>query len=476
MNDKPLYNIDHNKDIKVLVNYTYDELQLGQKVAIKREVTHLDIELFAIVSGDINPAHFDEGYAKRDIFHDIVAHGMLSGAFISTILGTRLPGPGTIYLKQSLQFHKPVKVNDVIEVQLEVKEKKADSRVVLSCVCTNQDGVSVVTGIAEVIAPSEKIVFEKPQLPMLEILEPGRFCKEFINKAKAIANKPKVAVVYPCSENALLGAVEAYQNDLMIPILLGPADIIKQIAADYSMDLSGMEIIDIKSSVVAAEEAVLMVHQGKADLLMKGSLHTGEFLKAIIDPVKGLRTENRISHCCVMDIPNYDRPLLISDIAVNIAPDLMEKKDIIQNAIGLAHAIGIELPKVALLSAEELVSPKMTSSIDAAILCKMAERGQIKGAILDGPLAFDVALSKVAADIKQLKSAVSGSPDILIAPSIEAANILAKEFKYFTLALMPGLVLGAKVPAILTSRSDDALTRVTSCALAALYVNYFQNK
>lgn len=466
------YVSDHHEDLKNLKNVPYDDIKIGQSASIKRTISEKDVELFAIVSGDVNPSHID----VNDNLKEVVAHKMLNGAYISTVLGTRLPGPGTSYVSQSLDFANPVSIGDVITITVTVAEKKEDLHVVLDCKCINQRGETVCSGVAEVKAIREKITVEKPMLPKLEIIENGVLCKEFIERARNLKNKLKVAVVYPCSEVALEGAIEGYQNDLIEPILVGPSDLIKDTASKYKIDIKGIEILEAENEEEAAELGVTLVHQEKANALMKGSLHTSIFLKAIIDPNKGLRKSSRISHCCVMDIPSYDRPLLISDIAINIAPDLMVKKEIVQNAITLAHAIGIEVPKVALLSAEESVSVNVISTIDAAALCKMADRGQITGGILDGPLAFDVALSKGAAVIKNVKSLVSGEPDILIAPSIEAANILAKQLKYFTHALMPGLVLGAKVPAMLTSRSDNALTRVASCAIAALYVDYIKKQ
>jgi len=462
------YNRDHNEDLKVLVNVPYDELKIGQTISVDREISQQDIELFAIVSGDINPTHLD---AHNNA---VVAHRMLSGALISKVLGTRLPGPGTSYVNQSLDFAQSIKVGDVITVTLTVAEKKENLHVIFDCECKNQRGELVCKGIAEVVAPKKKIITEKPLLPKLEVIENGVLCREFIARARRLKNKLRVAVVYPCSEVALEGATEGQRSELIEAVLVGPINEIKEVSKKYDIDIKGLEIIDVSSPEAAAEVAVAMVHEGKIDALLKGSLHTSTFLRAIIDPAKGLRNGARISHCCVMDIPNYNRPLLISDIAINIAPDLLVKKDIVQNAVNLAHAIGVETPKVALLCAEESVSPIMPATIDAAALCKMADRGQITGAIVDGPLAFDVALSKSAAAIKKVESVVSGAPDILIAPTIESANILAKQLRYFTHALMPGLVLGAKVPAMLTSRSDNALTRVASCAIAALYVNHFK--
>ncbi len=453
---------------------TYDELEIGQSASVIRTIKSSDIKGFAAVSGDVNPAHLDKEFAKKDIFKGIVAHGMLSGALISTVLGTQLPGPGTIYLNQSIRFCRPVRIGDVVTVTLTVAEKRPNYHAVFNCKCTNQKGEIVSSGIAEVIAPKEKIYVTKPEVPELELMQIGRFCKQFIEKAQSCSYKPRVAVIYPCSDVALEGAIAGYKDGLIIPVLVGPTNIIKKVADNCNLDIESIEIVDVQFSAEAAAKGVRMIHDKTADFLMKGSLHTSEFLAAIVDPINGLRGERRISHCCVMDIPNYPHPLLITDIAVNIAPDLMAKKDITQNAIDLAHALGIKRPKVAILSAEETISPRMPSTIDAAALCKMSDRGQITGAILDGPLAFDVAVSTVAAEIKKIKSSVSGNPDILIAPGIESANILAKEFKYFTHASMPGLVLGAKVPVVLTSRADDTLSRTTSCALAVLYVEYLK--
>jgi len=275
------------------------------------------------------------------------------------------------------------------------------------------------------------------------------------------------AVAYPCEESALTGAVEAAQKKLIVPILVGPAAKIAEIAKTARVDLSGLEVIDIPDAHAAAEKAVALVREGRAEVLMKGSLHTDELLSAVVARDKGLRTGRRISHAFLMDVPTYHKVLIVTDGAINIAPTLEDKVDICQNAIDLARSLGREKPKVAILAAVETVNSKMQATLDAAALCKMAERGQITGGILDGPLAFDNAISQEAAKTKGIHSEVAGDPDILLAPDLEAGNILAKQLSFLIFADSAGLVLGARVPIILTSRADSVRSRIASCAVAA---------
>ena len=276
------------------------------------------------------------------------------------------------------------------------------------------------------------------------------------------------AVAYPCEESALAGAVEAGRAKLIVPLLVGPASQIAEIAAAANIDISDLQIIDAPNSVAAARKAVELIREGKAEILMKGSLHTDELMAAVVSREGGLRTGRRISHAFVMDVPTYHKVLIVTDGAINIAPTLEEKVDICQNAIDLARSLGLETPKVAIVTAVETVNSKMPATLDAAALCKMAERGQIKGAILDGPLAFDNAISKQAAKTKGIKSEVAGDPDILLAPDLEAGNILAKQLSFLANAVSAGLVLGARVPVILTSRADSVRSRIASCAVAML--------
>lgn len=307
-----------------------------------------------------------------------------------------------------------------------------------------------------------------------------------MNNAKALPSLI-TAVVHPCDDVSLGGALEAMQAGLIAPILVGPEARIRATAKQYGLDLSRFttyrdglpqanlphavppfSIVNTTHSHQSAEVAVLLVRQGQAHALMKGSLHTDELLKAILDKQNGLRTGRRLSHVFVMDVPNYHKPLLLTDGAVNIEPNLMDKADIVQNAIELAHALGITEPKVAILSAVETINPALPSTLDAAALCKMADRKQIKGGILDGPLAFDNAISAEAAHNKGITSAVSGDADILLAPNLEAGNMLAKQLTYLAGAHSAGIVLGARVPVMLTSRADNELSRLASAAVAVL--------
>lgn len=291
--------------------------------------------------------------------------------------------------------------------------------------------------------------------------------ERLLERCKALASIP-TAVAHPCEVTALSGAVDAAKLGLITPILVGPAEKIKAIAADAQIDLSGLEIVDTPHSKASAAKAVELVREGRAEVLMKGSLHSDELMSAIVSREGGLRTGRRISHVFIMDVPTYHKVLIVTDGAINIAPTLEDKVDICQNAIDLAISLGLEKPKVAILCAVETVNSKMQATLDAAALCKMAERGQIKGGILDGPLAFDNAISKEAAVMKGIKSEVAGDPDILLAPDLEAGNILAKQLSFLANADSAGMVLGARVPVILTSRADSVRSRIASCAVANL--------
>lgn len=278
------------------------------------------------------------------------------------------------------------------------------------------------------------------------------------------------AVAHPCEESALMGAIEAAEAGLIQPILVGPADTIKKIAGRLKIDLKPYEVVDVPHSHAAAEKAVELVRSGKAEILMKGSLHSDEFLGAIVAREAGLRTERRLSHVFVMDVPTYHKPFIITDAAINIAPDLEAKADILQNAIDLIIALDVKQPKVGILSAVETVTSRIPSTLDAASLCKMADRGQIRGGLLDGPLAFDNAISKEAAKTKGIVSAVAGDVDILLVPDLEAGNMLAKQLSFLASADSAGLVLGARVPVVLTSRADSVRSRLASVAVAVRMV------
>jgi phosphate acetyltransferase len=291
--------------------------------------------------------------------------------------------------------------------------------------------------------------------------------ERLLARCESLAPVP-TAVAHPCEATALAGAVEAAKLGLIVPLLVGPAARIAETAASAGIELDDLEVIDVPHSTAAAAKAVALIREGKAEILMKGSLHTDELMAAVVSREGGLRTGRRISHVFVMDVPTYHKVLIITDAAINIAPTLEDKVDIVQNAIDLAISLGLEKPKVAILAAVETVTSKMPATIDAAALCKMAERGQIKGGILDGPLAFDNAISKQAAKTKGIKSAVAGDPDILLAPDLEAGNILAKQLTFLANADSAGMVLGARVPIVLTSRADSVRAKIASCAVAKL--------
>ena len=461
--------------MEYIENKTFDEIKVGDTAELTRELKVQDIELFAVMSGDVNPAHVDLAYAQTDIFHKVIAHGMWGGALISAVLGTQLPGPGTIYLNQSLSFRRPVGLGDKVLVRVTVKEKFPNNQqLLLECECINQNGEQVIKGEARVIAPSEKVRRPRIVLPEVHLHEHGAHYQKLLESTKNIA-PIRVAVVHPCDENSLMGAIEAQREGVIEPILIGPKDKIAAVAKQVGCSLTGIEIIDAQHSHAAAAIAVEQVRKNNVDAIMKGKLHTDELMEAVVDKIKGLRTERRMSHIFALDVPTYHKPLFITDAAINITPDLNTKRDIVQNAIDLLHALGIALPKIAILSAVETVNPKILSTTDAAGLCKMAERGQITGGILDGPLAFDNAISKSAAAAKDLISDVAGDADILVTPNLEAGNMIAKQLIYLAGAESAGIVLGATVPIILTSRADGALSRLASCVLAHRYVDYTKN-
>ena len=294
--------------------------------------------------------------------------------------------------------------------------------------------------------------------------------EHLIARAKEV---PPVATVvaHPCDESSLRGATEAAGAGIIVPILVGPVQKIASVAQTHGLDISRFEIVDAPHSHAAAEKAVQLIREGKAELLMKGSLHTDELLRSVTSSATGLRTERRLSHVFIMDVPTYAETLFLTDAAINIFPDLDAKRDIVQNAIDLYTQIGLGTPRVALLSAVETVTTKIPSTIDAAALCKMADRGQITGGLLDGPLAFDNAIDPEAARIKGIRSEVAGRAQILVVPDLEAGNMLAKNLTFLAKADAAGLVLGARVPIILTSRADSVRTRMASCAAAVLYAD-----
>jgi phosphotransacetylase/acyl dehydratase len=457
----------HAPDDGFIENRTYDELQLGNTASLSHLVTQRDIDLFAAVSGDVNPAHVDPAYAETDMFHHIIIHGMWGAGLISAVLGTKLPGPGTIYLGQDLRFRHPVSIGDTITATLTVLEKTpAKGDVTLDCVCTNQHGEQVITGRAFTRAPREKIRRPRMALPYVRV-DRHDGTAAILNRAAGGA--PVVtAIVFPVDAGALSAALGAASTGLIIPILVGPAARITALATLAGADISTFKLIDAATAQAAASIAVALARSGEAGLLMKGDLHTGDLMHAVVAADTGLRTSRHISHVYMVDVPDYPRPLLLTDVAINVRPTLLEKAAIIQNAIDFAHVMGIDLPRVAILAAVETVTAKLPATLDAAVLCKMAERGQITGGVLDGPLGFDNAINAAAAAEKGLASAVAGRADILVVPDLESGNMLAKQLTFLAGAEAAGVVLGAKVPVVLSSRADSPRTRLASCALGVI--------
>ncbi len=449
-------------------NRTFDEIAVGDFSQLVRTLRPEDIHLFAAMSGDVNPTHVDPEFARSSQFREVVGHSMWGSTLISTVLGTEFPGPGTVYVSQGLNFWRPITIGDTLTITVSCREKyQHNHHIIFDCIAVNQDGLKVIDGTAEVLAPTEKIKRLRICLPRVNISDRELRYHHLLSITAGLSPIP-IAVAHPCDAESLRGSIQAAEAGLVIPILVGPEAKIRSVAAEQGLDLKNYRIIDVQHSHAAAEAAVALCRDGTAEALMKGSLHTDELLGAVVSKTGGLRTSRRISHVFLADVPTYPHPLMITDAAVNIEPTLEDKVDIIQNAIELGHVLGQAEPKVAILSAVETVTSKMRSTLDAAALCKMADRGQIKGGLLDGPLAFDNAVSLVAAKTKGIRSAVAGNADILVAPDLESGNMIAKQLEYLAEALMAGVVLGARVPIVLTSRADTAETRAASCAVAQL--------
>ncbi|MDY0071104.1 MAG: bifunctional enoyl-CoA hydratase/phosphate acetyltransferase [Thauera sp.] len=446
-------------------NRTFDEIQLGDFAQLVRTLRPEDIHLFAAMSGDVNPTHVDIEYARSSQFREVVGHSMWGSTLISTVLGTEFPGPGTVYVSQGLNFWRPITIGDTLTITVTCKEKfEHNHHIVFDCLAVNQDGLKVIDGIAEVMAPTEKVKRTRVVLPEVTISDRELRYRHLLSVSAGLSPIP-IAVAHPCDKESLLGPVQASKAGLVDPILVGPEHRIRSVAEEHGIDIKGLKIVDTEHSHASATIAAEMCRDGKAEALMKGSLHTDEMMSQVI---RNLRTGRRISHVFLGDVPTYPHPLMITDAAIMIEPSLEDKVDIIQNAIELAHMLGLAEPKVAILSAVETVTSKIRSTIEAAALCKMADRGQITGGLLDGPLAFDNAVSMVAAKTKGIKSLVAGNADILVVPDLESGNMIAKQLEYLANALMAGVVLGARVPIVLTSRADTAETRAASCAVAQL--------
>lgn len=437
----------------VLTNRMFDELKLGDAASITRVIGTDDIELFAALSGDNNPVPLGQS--------------LIPAGMISAVLDTRLPGPGTVYLGQDLEFWRDIATGDRITATVTLMTKESDGRtLIFDTRCINQNGEPVLAGKARVRAPVERISWSENAAPDVSLQRHDRF-DAIVAEARSLP-MVKTALVHPCSPEAIEAAVEIRDEGLLEPILIGPEAKIRAAAEKAGISIEGLEILNTEHSHAAAALAVELAVAGKVGSVMKGSLHSDELLSAVVGGGSGLKTERRVSHVYVMDVPAYSKLLIVTDAAINIAPTLEHKRDICQNAVDLMHMLGVAEPKVAVLAAVETVNDKMPATLEAAALTVMTARGQIKGAKVDGPLAFDNAISMEAARTKGIVSAVAGDADILLVPDLEAGNMLAKQLLYFANADAAGLVLGARVPIILTSRSDSLRVRIASAALAKL--------
>jgi phosphotransacetylase/acyl dehydratase len=445
-------------------NVPYRELKVGDEASIRRTCTEQELILFAHVSGNTNPLMLPDRDAATP---PPVAPSMWIGSLISAVLGTRLPGPGTLYRGQTLRFGERVRPGDVLDVAVRCIEKGPEPTARFETRVAKADGTVVCEGVAEVDVPTALIETDARHLPEL-ILDQHDHFAGLIDAARRLAPL-RTAVVNPDDRASLGGALLAARNGLIQPVLVGPATAIRRAAESAELDLSPCEIVDVANPHEAARRAIELVNEGGARAVMKGNVHSDELLVQIVRKEGGLRGPRRISHAFLLDVPTLDHLLIISDAAINIAPDLVTKVDIVQNAIDLAIACGLSDPRVGILSAVETVNPNIPSTLDAAILSKMAERGQIRGGVVDGPLAMDNAIDIEAARTKGIASLVAGRADILIVPNLEAGNMLAKELTFVARAEAAGLVLGAKVPIMLTSRADNERARLASAAVAQLY-------
>lgn len=461
--------------MEYLENRTFDEINIGDSASLTRTLTEKDIQVFAIMSGDINPAHVDVEYANSDMFHKIIGHGMWGGALISTVLGTQLPGPGTIYIGQTIRFKKPVAIGDTLTVTVTAKEKIPEkNRVIFACECRNQSNEVVMEGTAEVIAPTKKIRRPKTVLPEISFRRPYSLFDTYINKAKEIGVM-RAGVIHPVSPKIIEAVQAAKEAGLIHPVLIGPTERIEQAAKEAGIDISDYEIIFTENSHSAINRAIALTHEDDIGIIIRGGAIREDLLHALNRHEKGILIDHYLTYALVLDVPTYPKALILTDTLVNIDPNLDVKRVITQNAINFALALGIEQPRVALLAGVDVVSSNMRSTVDAAALCKMAERGQIRHGILDGPLTFDNVISSEVALQKGITSHVAGNADILVVPNVETGNILAKQLTYLAESRNAGLVIGGRVP-VLMSHINDIHLSTASCALAILYNEYIKNE
>jgi phosphotransacetylase len=449
-------------------NKTYDEISVGDAARTEHVLTTEDAMAWASISGFSSILDSDELIDRAVSSMLPTGPNMWCASLISGLFATSLPGPGCSLTNVSLAFHNLIRIGERIFVKVQVTAKDNSTKsVTFDCEASNSAGASIFSGTAQLIAPLEKLRLSTLPVPQLIVNHPYRHYRGLISRASSMP-AVKTAIVWPCDELSLGGAIQASKEGLIVPVLVGCESTIRNIAETMQLDLGGIQIVDIDDRGAAAVRAVEMARKSEVQMLMKGSLQTEELMNAVVSREGGMRTGRRISHIFALDVPSYHKTLFVTDAAMNFQPDLETKIDILQNAIDMMLTLEVVNPKVAILSAVESVNPGIPSTLDAAALCKMVDRGQITGAIVDGPLAFDNAISSDAARIKNIKSPVAGDPDLLMVPNLEAGNILFKELQYLAGAVAAGVVVGAKVPIVLTGRADGELARTVSCALGVL--------
>jgi phosphotransacetylase len=436
----------------VIKNMTFDEVKPGDTASTQRTLQARDVCAWASAFGNVGM--LVEAGETQD------TAGIITAIF-TALVGSSLPGPGSSIRSTAVRVLTALPVNVALTAEVTVREKKTDDMLVmLDGKCTDQAGQVVATIALEVVAPQKQQQREVPEHRLEELVKSCRGLKQMLT-----------GIVHPCSVEALAGAVEAAKAGLIMPVLFGPDVEMRKIAEAAKLNISGFHIVATKNSVDSAQKAALAAGAGEVQVLMKGSLHTDILLHAIMQKESNLHTGHLLSHCALMSVPTYARRIILTDVALNIAPDTDQKRGICQNAIGFAIALGIKTPKVAVLAAVETVSTKMPATLDGAILAKMADRRQIVGGIVDGPLDLDAAVDVGAARVKHISSPVAGEADVLVAPNIEAGNMVYKNLSFMADAQTAGLVIGARVPVILTSRADTADARRFSAATAVLYAD-----
>ena len=438
--------------MRIIVNKTFEELALGDAASVQRTLQAGDVRAWTNAFGDTD--------ASAGVGESRGTAGIVT-AIMTALVSSDLPGPGSSIRATSVHIKGPLPIDMAITGQLVVKEKRQDKGIVLlDGTCVDPTGHIVATVTLEVLAPTKRLQIEVAEHRLDGLIE----------RCKQLKPMP-TGVAHPCSPDALAGAIEAAEAGLIVPVLFGPEDEIRKIADQRRLDITRCRIVSTDGPEDSAFKAAMAAGAGEVAALMKGSLHTDVFLHAIMQKEAKLRGGRLISHCAMISVPTYARRFIVSDAALNIAPDIDQKRDICQNAIGFARALGVEVPKVAVLAAVEMVRTRMPATLDGAILAKMADRRQIVGGIVDGPLDLDAAVDAEAARIKKISSPIAGVADVLIVPNIEAGNMVYKNLAFVADAQTAGLVVGAKVPVILTSRADNAAAHRFSAAAAALYAD-----